>query len=223
MILYGQVQRQDKGGAEDRARTFPSAKMAVACGHVHGMAEWRSCEISYFNPSSPQNKFLQPLVREIFLSSVPHLKLSKIFSSRLWQQSSSQGFHLLQTMAPNLCHFRSPHLTANPLYRSPGCHHFSNPNVIIYMYINIDIIHTKEIRDFWHLNNPRSLFSQHRNIPVSNLICNLVDPNCMEVIWRTRLVHINHSRKASRSKLERDQENMACPQPDLWTSYAVLS
>lgn len=77
MILYGQV--WDTGGAEDRAPTFPSAKLAVACGHVHGMGEWQSCEISYFNPSGPQNKLLQHLVRQIFPSSVPQLKFSTIF------------------------------------------------------------------------------------------------------------------------------------------------
>lgn len=54
MILYGQVKRQgDDSGTENTATIFPSAKITVACSHEHGIEEEKSCEMSYFNPSSP--------------------------------------------------------------------------------------------------------------------------------------------------------------------------
>lgn len=54
MILYGQVKRQgDDSATENTATIFPSAKITVACSHEHGIEEEKSCEMSYFNPSSP--------------------------------------------------------------------------------------------------------------------------------------------------------------------------
>lgn len=53
-----------------------------------------------------------------------------ISCSRLWQYTWSQGIHLLQTMIPSLCHFRSPHLTTIPQsqlkippFLQPPCYH----------------------------------------------------------------------------------------------------
>lgn len=212
MILYGQVKRQgDDSGTENTATTFPSAKMTVACSHEHGIEEEKSWEIVTSVLQIPKINSFNPLWGRFSLSSVPHLKPSMISCSRLWQYTSSQGIHLLQTMIPSLCHFRSSHLTATPHPNSKS-HHFSNLPVITYTYINIDIIYTKDFRNFWYLKNPRSLFPTPK-------CSHFVTSFAMEVIQRMRLVHINPSRRIS--KLERDQGNMACPQPDLWAACAV--
>lgn len=59
MILCGQVKRQGgEGGAENKATTFPSAKLTVMCTQVHRMGEGQLLKY-------PQNKLLQSLVRHI--------------------------------------------------------------------------------------------------------------------------------------------------------------
>lgn len=179
----------DEGGAENRATTFPSAKMTVACSHVHRVGKGRSCEISYFNPSSLPNKFLQSLVR-LIVCLMSHISywawfpapVAILFKTGL---PSSSGYD------PKPKTFRKPPSHSKPFLSQsifqPLCYQFYIYKHWHYLYKRDQELLASEIFQI-------TLFPT-RNVPVSNLTCNPVGPNCMKVIRRTRLVHISHSRR----------------------------
>lgn len=166
----------DEGGAENRATTFPSAKMTVACSHVHRVGKGWSCEISYFNPSSPPNKFLQSLVR-LIVSLLSHISYSAWFPAPVailftTELPSSPGYGPKPKMFQKPPSHNKPFLS-QPIFQPP-CYQLYIYKYWHYLYERDQELLTSEIFQI-------TVFPTW-NVPVSNLICNPVGPHC--IAWR---------------------------------------
>lgn len=91
-----------------------------------------------------------------------------ISCSRLWQYTSSQAIHLLQTVIPSLCHFRSPHLTATPPIPT------QNPTISPTSLLSLTHWHYlyKGDQELLESEESQITLSNPETFPFPNLICN---------------------------------------------------